>query len=154
MTELKSFEKAARMFKANTKFLIVDDYLSMRKIIKKTLSDIGYTNVVEAFDGNNAYEKLVENANSSEPIEFIICDWNMPKMLGIDFLKKCRSEKAYEVIPFVLVTAENDQSKIVEAVRAGVTDYVIKPFSPALLKSKFEVYYKKMSAGKVSAKVA
>lgn len=140
------------MFKANTKFLIVDDYLSMRKIVKKTLSDIGYNNVVEASDGNNAYEKLVENANTDEPIEFIICDWNMPKMLGIDFLKKCRAEKAYEVIPFVLITAENDQSKIVEAVRAGVTDYVIKPFTPALLKAKFEVYYKKMSAGKVNAK--
>ena len=142
------------MFKPNTKFLIVDDSLSMRKFIKKTLSEIGYTNVVEAFDGHNAYEKLVEMANSAQPIEFIICDWNMPKMLGIDFLKKCRAEKAYEVIPFIIITAENDKRKIVEAVSAGVTDYVIKPFSPALLKSKFEVYYKKLSAGKVSAKAA
>lgn len=131
------------MFKANTKFLIVDDYRNMRKIIKNTLSEIGYNNTIEATDGLHAYEKLVEATTRREPIEFIICDWNMPKMLGIDFLKKCKSEKIYTDIPFIFVTAENDQQKIVEAVKVGVTDFVIKPFSPAIMKSKFESYFKK-----------
>lgn len=136
------------MFKGNTKFLIVDDYRSMRKIIKNTLSEIGYNNTIEASDGLHAYEKLVEATTRRAPIEFIICDWNMPKMLGIDFLKKCKSEKIYADIPFIFVTAENDQQKIVEAVKAGVTDFVIKPFSPAILKSKFESYFKKIATAK------
>ncbi len=140
------------MFKPTTKFLIVDDFSNMRKIIKKTLSDLGFSNTVEAVDGQAAYDLLVEHSKSTEPIEFIISDWNMPKMPGIEFLKKCRADKAFEAIPFILVTVENDQSKIIEAVQAGVTDYLIKFFSPAMLKNKFQTFHQKITSSGGNAK--
>lgn len=139
------------MFKPTTKFLIVDDFGTMRKIVKKALTDLGYGNSVEAVDGLNAYQLLVEHAKSGEPFDFVISDWNMPNMLGIELLKKCRSEDTFKNLPFVLVTAESEQSQILEAAKAGVTDYVIKPFSPAMLKSKLENAYKKVNT---SAKAA
>ncbi|MEQ1722629.1 MAG: response regulator [Pseudobdellovibrio sp.] len=134
------------MFKPTTKFLIVDDFGTMRKIVKKALADLGYTNTVEAVDGLNAYQLLDEHSKSSEPIDFVISDWNMPNMLGIDLLKKCRSEDQFKTLPFMLVTAESEQSQILEAAKAGVTDYVVKPFSPAMLKAKLENAYKKVSS--------
>ncbi|MBY0553322.1 response regulator [bacterium] len=139
------------MFKPTTKFLIVDDFGTMRKIVKKALTDLGYGNSVEAVDGLNAYQLLVEHAKSGEPFDFVISDWNMPNMLGIELLKKCRSEDPFKNLPFMLVTAESEQSQILEAAKAGVTDYVIKPFSPAMLKSKLENAYKKVNT---SAKAA
>lgn len=139
------------MFKPTTKFLIVDDFGTMRKIVKKALTDLGYGNSVEAVDGLNAYQLLVEAAKAGEPFDFVISDWNMPNMLGIDLLKKCRAEEPFKNLPFMLVTAESEQSQILEAAKAGVTDYVIKPFSPAMLKSKLENAYKKVTP---SAKAA
>lgn len=133
------------MFKPTTKFLIVDDFGTMRKIIKKTLSDLGYVNMVEAVDGHNAYQVLQEHAKTTEPIEFIISDWNMPNMPGIDLLKKCRSEAEFRTLPFLLVTAESEQAQIIEAAKAGVTDYVVKPFTPATLKLKLENSFKRVS---------
>lgn len=142
------------MFKPSTKFLIVDDHLTMRLIIRKTLSELGYENTIEAADGLIALNILNQHAQTSEPVEFIISDWNMPNMQGIDFLKKCRADKIFEKIPFVLITAEDDQAKIIDAVTAGVTDYIIKPFSPAMLKSKFETYYKKLNLSNSAARSA
>lgn len=139
------------MFKPTTKFLIVDDFGTMRKIVKKALTDLGYGNSVEAVDGLNAYQLLVEHSKAGEPFDFVISDWNMPNMLGIDLLKKCRAEDPFKTLPFMLVTAESEQSQILEAAKAGVTDYVIKPFSPAMLKSKLENAYKKVNP---SAKAA
>ena len=133
------------MFKPTTKFLIVDDFGTMRKIVKKALSDLGYVNSVEAVDGQNAYQLLLDHAKTPEPFDFVISDWNMPNMAGIDLLKKCREEDPFKKIPFMLVTAESEQSQILEAVKAGVTDYVIKPFSPAMLKTKLENAYRKVS---------
>lgn len=134
------------MFKATTKFLIVDDFGTMRKIVKKALTDLGYVNSVEAVDGAEAYKLLLEHSKTAQPFEFVISDWNMPNMLGIDLLKKCRAEDPFKTIPFMLVTAESEQSQILEALKVGVTDYVVKPFSPAMLKSKLENAYKKISA--------
>lgn len=138
------------MFKPTTKFLIVDDFGTMRKIVKKALTDLGYNNSVEAVDGAEAYKLLQEHAKAGQPFEFVISDWNMPNMLGIDLLKKCRSEDPFKTIPFMLVTAESEQSQILEAAKVGVTDYVIKPFSPAMLKSKLENAYKKVNGGKAA----
>lgn len=134
------------MFKPTTKFLIVDDFGTMRKIVKKALLDLGYANSVEAVDGLNAYQLLQEHLKTPEPFDFIISDWNMPNMAGIELLKKCRSEESFKKMPFMLVTAESEQAQILEAVKAGVTDYVIKPFSPAMLKTKLENAYKKVNA--------
>ncbi len=134
------------MFKLTTKFLIVDDFSSMRKIVKKVLTDLGYENMVEAIDGQVAYDLIVQHAKTNEPIEFIITDWNMPNMSGLELLKKCRGNDIFAKIPIMMVTAENEQSQILSACKLGVTEYVVKPFSPAILKEKLEISYKKLNA--------
>ena len=131
------------MFKTTTRFLIVDDFSTMRKVIKKALFDLGYENVLEAADGVKAYELLEKHSETNEPVEVVMSDWNMPNMRGIELLKKCRVESRYKNLPFVLITAESEQAQIIDAVRSGVTDYIIKPFSPSTLKVKLEGVYKK-----------
>lgn len=135
------------MFKTTTRFLIVDDFSTMRKVIKKALFDLGYENVLEAADGIKAYDLLEKYSNTAEPVEIVMSDWNMPNMMGIDLLKKCRLDSRYKTLPFMLITAESEQSQIIEAVRAGVSDYVIKPFSPSTLKGKLEVVFRKTFPG-------
>lgn len=131
------------MFKASTKFLIVDDFSNMRKIIKKILQDAGYDNAQEASDGYKAYQLLVEYSKAKKPFEFVIIDWNMPAMSGIELLKKCRSEEVFKKLPFMFVTAESENKQITEAMNFGAIEYVVKPFSPAQLKEKLQSAYKK-----------
>lgn len=131
------------MYSQNTRFLIVDDHSSMRKTIRDILAEMGYHNAVEAEDGQNAFDVLKLHANSKDAIEFIISDWNMPVMTGFDLLKKCRASIQFKTLPFMLVTAEREQSQIVEAAKAGVSDYLIKPFSAIKIKDKIEKIYSK-----------
>lgn len=131
-----------------TKFLIVDDVSTMRKIIKNILSELGYSNMVEAVDGANALEVLALHAKTDEPVQFIISDWNMPNMMGIDLLKYCKKTPEYKALPFVLVTAESEQHQILEAVKAGVSDYIVKPFSAAKVKEKIERVHNKLLVDK------
>lgn len=129
------------MFPQNTKFLVVDDFATMRKVIKKVLREIGYTNVEDADDGKTALPLLQQAAQGPEPFQFVISDWNMPGMAGIDLLKHCKADPHLKHLPFLMVTAEADQKNVVEAVQAGVSDYVVKPFSSQVLKQKlFNVY--------------
>ncbi len=139
------------MFAPNTKFLVVDDFSTMRKIIKKVLNEIGYTNIVEAVDGRNALETLNDCKKNNEPIDFVISDWNMPNMLGIELLKHCKNDESFKNIPFILVTAESEQSNIVEAIKAGVSEYIVKPFNVNTIKAKIEKVYLKGSAEKKAA---
>lgn len=139
------------MFSANTKFLVVDDFATMRKIVKKVLDELGYKNVVEAVDGKNAFEILKDQDAKNDPIQFIISDWNMPNLTGLDLLKACKSDQKFNRLPFVLVTAESEQSQIIEAAKAGVSEYVIKPFNAATLKVKIEKVYNKTSQAKKAA---
>ena len=122
------------MFKPTTFFLIVDDFQTSRKIVKNALADMGFQNSIEAVDGVEAYQILVEKSKTDTPIEFIISDWNMPNMLGIDLLKKCRAEKEFKDLPFMLITVESEPTQILEAGEAGVTEYIIKPFTNDILK--------------------
>jgi two-component system, chemotaxis family, chemotaxis protein CheY len=134
------------MFQPNTKFLVVDDFTTMRKIVKKVLDELGYKNVVEAVDGKNALDILKEHQASGQPIEFVISDWNMPNMQGIDLLRACRQDPELKTLPFMLVTAESEQTQIIDAAKAGVSEYVIKPFNGATLKTKIERVYQKVTA--------
>ncbi len=134
------------MFKLDTKFLVVDDFSTMRKIIKRVLDEIGYKNVVEAVDGKNALNMIEEHERNGQPIQFVISDWNMPNMQGIDLLKACRSKAEFKLLPFMLVTAESEQTQIIEAAKAGVSEYVVKPFNAATLKAKIERVYAKTNA--------
>lgn len=138
------------MFPSTTKFLVVDDFATMRKIIKKVLTELGYTNIEEADDGKTALPALQNAAASGRAFDFVISDWNMPGMTGIDLLKACKADPQLKNLPFMLVTAESEQKNIVEAAKAGVSDYVVKPFNAATLKEKLERIYAKTANKKAA----
>lgn len=138
------------MFPPDTKFLVVDDFATMRKIIKKVLTELGYTNIEEAEDGKPALQMLQTAQTSGKAFQFVISDWNMPGMTGIDLLKSCKADPALRAMPFMLVTAESEQKNIVEAAKAGVSDYVVKPFNAQTLKGKLERIYAKHNTPKAA----
>jgi two-component system chemotaxis response regulator CheY len=115
------------------KFLVVDDYSTMRRIIKNLLHDLGYANVTEADDGNTALP-LLQNGS----FDFLITDWNMPGMAGLDLLKAVRANDKLKKMPVLMLTAEAKREQIVEAAQAGVSGYVIKPFTAQTLKEKID----------------
>ena len=115
------------------KFLVVDDYSTMRRIIKNLLHDLGYANVTEADDGNTALP-LLQNGS----FDFLITDWNMPGMAGLDLLKAVRANEKLKKMPVLMLTAEAKREQIVEAAQAGVNGYVVKPFTAQTLKEKIE----------------
>ena len=118
--------------------LVVDDFPTMRRIVKTLLKQNGFTNFIEAEDGEEAYETLKRNPD----IEFIVCDWNMPKMTGIEFLKTVRADPKFKHLPFLMVTAEAEKENIIEAVKSGVSNYVVKPFTGATLAEKLSKIFK------------
>lgn len=122
------------------KILVVDDFPTMRKIVKGVLKQVGLNDVVEAEDGSKALEVLHSNTR----INFVISDWNMPVMTGIELLKAVRADPKLRHLPFLMVTAEAEKENIVEAVKAGVSNYIVKPFNAATLKEKLD----KIFAGK------
>ena len=117
----------------NMRILIVDDFSTMRRIIRNILKQIGYNNIIEADDGTTAWDIL-----NREQIDFVVCDWNMPKMKGIDLLRKIRDSEEFQDMPFLMVTAEAQQENLVEAIQAKVSNYVVKPFTPDVLSQKIE----------------
>ena len=120
-------------YDTNMRVLIVDDFSTMRRIIKNILRQIGFTNVVEADDGTTAWDIL-----NKDKIEFIISDWNMPQMTGIELLRKVRSSEEFADLPFLMVTAEAQQENIIEAVQAKVSNYIVKPFTADVMKQKID----------------
>jgi two-component system chemotaxis response regulator CheY len=132
------------MFDLTTRVLIVDDMMTMRKLVMKSLKEIGFTGFIEAADGRLAWESLT---NASPAIGLIISDWNMPNATGIDLLKRVRAESKYKHIPFLLVTAEAEKTQVAEALQAGVSNYVVKPFTTDILKEKLETAHKKITGG-------
>jgi two-component system, chemotaxis family, chemotaxis protein CheY len=118
---------------SNMKILVVDDFQTMRRIIRNYLRQLGFNNVEEAEDGDVALAKLNEEA-----FDFVITDWNMPKMTGIDLLKAIRSQNNFRNIPVLIITAEAEKESVVQAAQAGVNDYIVKPFTPEVLQAKIE----------------
>ena len=115
------------------RFLVVDDYSTMRRIVKNLLHDLGYPNVAEADDGKTALPMLQGGG-----YDFVVTDWNMPGMPGLDLLKQVRADAALAGMPVLMLTAEAKREQIVEAAQAGVHGYVIKPFTAATLKEKID----------------
>ena len=113
--------------------LVVDDFSTMRRIIKNILRQLGFTNIHEADDGSTAWELL-----NKTKIDFIVSDWNMPEMPGIDLLRKVRASEEYADVPFLMVTAEGLQENIIEAVQAKVSNYIVKPFTAETLGQKID----------------
>jgi two-component system chemotaxis response regulator CheY len=131
------------MFAPITKILVVDNFKTMRKIVIGALGALELKNVTEADDGANAWPLLEAAAQEGAPFGLVISDSNMPVMQGIELLKKVRGHATIKNTPFLFVTAEAEQKNIIEAVQAGVSNYVVKPFTPASLKEKLEQAYKK-----------
>jgi two-component system, chemotaxis family, chemotaxis protein CheY len=121
------------------KILIVDDFSTMRRIIKNLLRDLGFTNTDEADDGNTALPML-----QGSKFDFLITDWNMPGMTGIELLKAVRSNDKLNTLPVLMVTAEAKREQIVEAAQAGVNGYVVKPFTAAALKDKIDKIFERI----------
>lgn len=123
----------------NMKILVVDDFATMRKIIKNLLKQAGYQNIVEAEDGVVALSIL-----KAQKINFIISDWNMPNMNGFEFLKAVRADSELSGLPFLMVTAEGLKENVVMAVKAGVSNYIVKPFTAEVLNEKIEKIIEKL----------
>ena len=115
------------------KILVVDDFSTMRRFIRGILEQLGYTEVEEADDGDSALEKL-----RGTRFNLVIADWNMPRMNGLDLVKAIRADEGLKTIPVLMVTAEASKENIIEAVKSGVSGYVVKPFSSDVLKEKIE----------------
>ncbi len=128
---------------ANMKVLVIDDMATMRKIIKNMLGQIGFKNLQEADDGATAWPMIQEAHANGEPFEFIVSDWNMPQMTGLDLLKNIRASDNFKHLPFLMITAEAEQGNVVIAVKAGVSNFIVKPFSAQVLKEKIDKIFNK-----------
>ncbi|MEW6219226.1 MAG: response regulator [Thermodesulfobacteriota bacterium] len=117
----------------NIKILVVDDFATMRRIVKNILVGLGFKNIIEADDGTTAMDIL-----SSEKVDLVISDWNMPKMTGLDLLKRVRADANLAKIPFIMVTAEAQQDNIILAVKAKVSQYIVKPFTAETMAEKIK----------------
>jgi two-component system chemotaxis response regulator CheY len=125
----------------NIRILIVDDFSTMRRIVKNLLNDLGLHNTAEADDGTSALVEL-----RKAPFDLVITDWNMPGMPGIDLLKAIRADATLSKIPVLMVTAEAKREQIIEAAQAGVNGYVIKPFTAATLEDKLAKIFERLGA--------
>jgi two-component system chemotaxis response regulator CheY len=123
----------------NIKILVVDDFSTMRRIIKNLLRDLGFNNTAEADDGTTALPML-----QSGNFDLLITDWNMPGMQGIDLLRAVRADPKLSMMPVLMVTAEQKKEQIIEAAKAGVNGYIVKPFTAATLKEKMEKIFERM----------
>jgi len=123
------------------KILVVDDFSTMRRIIKNLLRDLGFTNTQEADDGVTALPML-----QSGNFDFLVTDWNMPGMTGLDLLKEVRKDANLVSLPVLMVTAESKREQIIEAAQAGVNGYVVKPFTAATLKEKIDKIFERVES--------
>ncbi|MBS4068891.1 MAG: chemotaxis response regulator CheY [Sulfurimonas sp.] len=120
------------------KFLVVDDFSTMRRIVRNLLKELGYTNVDEAEDGVVALQKL----NGSN-FQFVVTDWNMPNMTGIELLKAIRADPGLKHLPVLMITAEAKKENIIEAAQSGASGYIVKPFTAATLEEKMNKIFEK-----------
>jgi two-component system, chemotaxis family, chemotaxis protein CheY len=121
------------------KILVVDDFSTMRRIVKNVLKQIGFDNLEEAEDGMQALTKLKTGG-----FGFVVTDWNMPNMDGLEFFKASRQEPALKNIPFLMVTAEAEKAKVIAAIQAGVNNYIVKPFTAETFKEKMDRIFEKL----------
>jgi two-component system chemotaxis response regulator CheY len=116
------------------KLLVVDDSSTMRRIIKNTLQRLGFNDILEAEHGVEAWQIMEKTPD----INVLITDWNMPEMNGLELVRKVRAEKKYETMPIIMVTTEGGKAEVITALKAGVNNYIVKPFTPQVLKEKLE----------------
>ena len=124
----------------STRFLVVDDFSTMRRIVRNLLKELGFINVQEAEDGVEALRKL-----KSDMFDFVVSDWNMPNMTGIELLREIRADVKLKHLPVLMVTAEAKRENIIEAAQAGASGYVVKPFTAATLDEKLKKIFHNMN---------
>lgn len=124
----------------STHFLVVDDFSTMRRIVRNLLKELGFVNVQEAEDGVQALSRL-----RAEPFDFVVSDWNMPNMTGIELLRAIRADAKLKHLPVLMVTAEAKRENIIEAAQAGASGYVVKPFTAATLDEKLKKIFQNMN---------
>jgi two-component system chemotaxis response regulator CheY len=130
------------MVSKDLKFLVVDDFSTMRRIVRNLLKELGFTNVEEAEDGIVALQKLRAGG-----FDFVVSDWNMPNMTGIELLKALRADPGLKHLPLLMVTAEAKKENIIEAAHAGASGYIVKPFTAATLDEKLNKIFQTMQTG-------
>jgi len=123
------------------KILVVDDFSTMRRIVKNLLKQLGYENIEEAEDGDQGYSKLKNGG-----FGFVVSDWNMPNLDGLGMLQKIRTDPELKDLPVLMVTAEAEKEKVITAIQAGVNNYIVKPFSGEVLKEKIDKIFEKLQA--------
>ena len=129
--------------RTSLKFLVVDDFSTMRRIVRNLLKELGFTNVEEAEDGAVALGKLREGN-----FEFVVSDWNMPNMDGLTLLQNVRGDARLKTLPFLMITAEAKKENIIAAAQAGASGYIVKPFTAATLSEKLAKIFEKMEQGR------
>ncbi|AOZ52782.1 chemotaxis protein CheY [Chromobacterium vaccinii] len=122
------------------RFLVVDDFSTMRRIVRNLLKELGFTNVDEAEDGQVALHKL-----KTQSFDFVVSDWNMPNMTGIELLKAVRADPQLKHLPFMMITAEAKRENIIEAAMAGASGYIVKPFTAATMEEKMSKIFQNMN---------
>ncbi len=133
------------MFPVTTKILIADDMPTIRDLVKNQLKALGYKTILEATDGEQALQLLIANNVPGSQIELVISDWNMPKMTGLEFLKQVRASQEWVNLPFVLLTSESERDQVTEAILAGVSQYIVKPFAAKSFEEKLRSVWAKHS---------
>ena len=126
------------MAEKNLKILVVDDFSTMRRIVRNLLKELGYTNVDEAEDGIAALQKL-----KGSNFQFVVTDWNMPNMTGIELLKAIRADATLKTLPVLMITAEAKKENIIEAAQSGASGYIVKPFTAGTLEEKLNKIFEK-----------
>lgn len=131
------------MFSPETRILVIDDMPSIRDLVKNTLKGMGYKNLQEAADGEEGLKILLNSNTPGQQIQLVISDWNMPKMKGLELLKQVRGTAEWANLPFILLTSESERDQVTEAVLAGVSQYIVKPFSGKIFEDKLKAAYLK-----------
>jgi len=136
------------MFPPTTKILVVDDMPTIRDLVKNQLKALGFKNIVEASDGEAGLSLVMNAASVGIPIELIISDWNMPKMTGLEFLRQIRASESLGKTPFILLTSESERDQVTEAILAGVSQYIVKPFAAKSFEEKLRAVWNKVGSAK------
>lgn len=126
------------MFSPDTRILVADDMPTIRDLVKAQLKNMGFKTILEAADGEHAMNLLISNKQAGNPIQLVISDWNMPKMTGLELLKQVRASAEWTNLPFILLTSESERDQVTEAILAGVSQYVVKPFAAKIFEEKLK----------------
>lgn len=132
------------MFPPSTRILVLDDMQSIRDLVKGHLRSLGYQEIFEAENGQDGLKILIEKYAQSQPIQLVVSDWNMPVMTGLELLKQVRASSTMGQLPFVLLTSEAERDQVTEAVLAGASQYIVKPFSGKVLEDKLKGVWAKL----------